>query len=507
MRNCQFPLNKKMPDQHSSYRQILKATSLFGGVQVFQILIQVFKLKVVAVLLGTAGMGISGLLTSTTGFIGAITNFGLGTSGIKSIAEVNGSGDKNRITIIVSVLQKCIWITGLLGMLITLVFSSWLSQLTFGNDDYTFAFAWLSITLISNQLSTGQLVLLQGLRKYKHLANANLTGAVAGLFISLPMYYFWGIDGIVPAIIGSSILNLIRSWYFVRKIEIKNVHVTREVILAEGTAMLKIGFVISLSGIATIGASYIIRIFISNYGGIEEVGLYSAGITLLNSYVGLVFSAMATDYFPRLSEHAEDNYYCKRTINEQAEISFLLLTPILIIFLALCPLIINVLFTSEFTGIEKMLNWAILGMLLKAASWSISFVFIAKGHAKIFFYNELISNTYNILLYMAGYYLGGLTGIGIAFVLDNILYFLHMSILSHILYKIKINGQTIKLLAIHYTFTIGMFLIVIFFHDWVRYFLSIPIIIGSIVFSYINLDKRINLSRYISNFLNRKFEQ
>ena len=48
-------------DKTSSYRNIFKATSLFGGVQVYQILIGIIKQKFVAVLLGTSGVGIQGL--------------------------------------------------------------------------------------------------------------------------------------------------------------------------------------------------------------------------------------------------------------------------------------------------------------------------------------------------------------------------------------------------------------------------------------------------------------
>lgn len=158
-----------MNEQQSSYRQIMKATSLFGGVQFFQIIISVIRSKFIAVLLGPTGMGIVGLLTSTTGLVGALTNFGLGTSAVKNISEANSLGDENRILSVISVMRRLVWITGALGSIVTLIFSAWLSEITFGNKDYTFAFIWLSITLLLNQLSSGQLVLLQGLRKIKQL--------------------------------------------------------------------------------------------------------------------------------------------------------------------------------------------------------------------------------------------------------------------------------------------------------------------------------------------------
>ena len=74
-------------EQKSSYRQIVKATSLFGGVQFFQIIISVIRSKFVAILLGPAGMGIVGLLTATTGLVAGLTNFGLGTSAVKNISD------------------------------------------------------------------------------------------------------------------------------------------------------------------------------------------------------------------------------------------------------------------------------------------------------------------------------------------------------------------------------------------------------------------------------------
>ena len=41
--------------------------------------------------------------------------------------------------------------------------------------------------------------------------------------------------------------------------------------------------------------------FISKTGSLSDVGLYNAGLAIVDGYVGMVFTAMATDYFPRLS--------------------------------------------------------------------------------------------------------------------------------------------------------------------------------------------------------------
>src|SRR5690606_13987452 len=202
-------------------------------------LIQIVRSKFIAILLGPEGMGIAGLLTSTTSFVNVLTNFGLGTSAVKDIAVASATNNKTRISIVVSVVRRLVWFTGILGTCTTLIFSSWLSQLTFGNHDYTLAFIWISITLLFTQLSTGQMVILQGMRKLEYLAKANLYGSFLGLIITIPLYFKLGIDGIVPGIIIASLIALLMSWYYSKKVDIRPVKLSKVRTVAEARSMLK----------------------------------------------------------------------------------------------------------------------------------------------------------------------------------------------------------------------------------------------------------------------------
>ena len=295
-----------MSDEQSSYRQIMKATSIFGGVQIYSILISIVRSKFIAILLGPAGMGVAGLLTSTTGLIGNFTNMGLSTSAVKNVAAANVSGDSKRVGVVVSVLRRLVWITGITGTLFTFCFAPWLSELTFGNKDYKYSFMLISVTLLLTQINAGQLVILQGMRRLQYLAKANIAGITIALLTSVPIYYIWGFKGIVPAIIISSFMTLFLSWYFSSKVKIENVKVTKSTMFSEGGDMVRMGFFLSLSSLIAMGSSYLVRIFISHRGGVEQVGLYNAGFAIINTYVGMVFSAMATDYFPRLSGIVSD---------------------------------------------------------------------------------------------------------------------------------------------------------------------------------------------------------
>lgn len=488
-----------MTEQQSSYRQIMKATSIFGGVQVFNILISIIRSKFVAVWLGPSGMGIMGLLTSTLGIIGSLTNFGLGTSAVKDIAAAHGTEDQNRIATVVTVFRRLVWITGLLGTILAIILSPALSQLTFGNKNYTLAFIWISITLLFSQLSSGQLVVLQGMRQLKQLAQANLAGSALGLLVTLPLYYFYRIDGIVPGLIGTALITLLFSWIYSRKINIKPVIVTRAQTFEEGKGMLRMGFLISLSGLLSVGASYLIRIFISHKGGIEQVGLYTAGFAIINTYVGLIFNAMGTDYYPRLSAVSNDNKLCKQTINQQAEIALLILAPILIIFLVFINWVVILLYSKQFIAVNDMIYWAALGMFFKASSWSIGFVFLAKGDSKIFFWSELASNIYMLIFNILGYHIWGLTGLGLSFLISYLLVLLQVFVISKIKFDFSFDSNFLTIFSVQFSLAIAGFLTIHYLPQPFNYIVGAILVAVSGGYSVRELDKRINLKCLISN--------
>ena len=59
--------------------------------------------------------------------------------------------------------------------------------------------------------------------------------------------------------------------------------------------MLKMGFLLSLSALITMGVSYLVTIYISAKSGLHEVGLYNAGFAIIGAYVGMIFSAMSVE--------------------------------------------------------------------------------------------------------------------------------------------------------------------------------------------------------------------
>ena len=487
----------------TAYRQIMKATSLFGGVQAIQILISIGRSKVIAVLLGPAGMGIAGLLSSTLGMVQHLTNFGLKTSAVKDVSAAHATKNAGRIATVVSVFRRLVWGTGFLGVIVVLLTAPYLSELAFGSKEYTWSFMLLSVILLFQQITSGQNVLMQGTRKLKLLAKASVLGSFISLVLTVPLYYLWGIDGIVPALILTAFITLLVSWYYANQVKIREKSVSFLRTIAEGKEMMVLGFAISLTGLINTGTSYIVKIFISNTGGVDEVGLYKAGLAVIVGYVGMVFTAMSKDYYPRLAGSSKDLIAMNSIVNQQAEIAILILGPIILVFLVFIDWVVIILYSSEFLAIEGMIHWAILGMFFKAAGWCMGYMFLARGDSKLFFWNELISNGYTMGLNIAGYYFLGLVGLGMSYLVGYILYVIQVYIVTGIKYRFRVNKDLIRVFITQTGLAVSCFTVINMLHNIFAYLIGTTLILISMALAIYELNRRMDLKGMLEEFKNK----
>lgn len=375
--------------------------------------------------------------------IESFTNFGLPSSSISYISSRNDNSELFSRSI--GIVKKLFLYSGIFGAVIVFCFAYFLGNLTFGSPEYSWVFSFTCVTLFFNQQFSGNNVIFQALYLNKSIARVSIIASITSLIITLPLYYFLKKNAIVPSIIISSILLYSFSIWEFRKNNIKYYNVDRLTLQSEGKKILTLGLAISLANVLTLFTSYILRVYINKIDGFDAVGLYTSGFAILNTYVGLVFSAMALDYFPRLSAVSNDLERIKGMVNEQAEIAILLLTPILIIFTVFIKYIIVILYSISFLPILPMLFWSTIGIHLKSITWSMGYVILAKSNSKLFFINELLSNVLFFILSYLGYFYMKFEGLGIAFVISNLFNVFQVYSIVHFKYKFTFSSNYIRI--------------------------------------------------------------
>ena len=491
--------SKSQNTEASSYRSIFKATSLFGGLQAYQIAINIIKTKLVAILLGPAGVGISGLYTSATDLIQQITGMGLSSSAVRNVSEAYGTGNHERVSRVVSAFRKLVWITGLLGVITVVLLSPVLSKTSFGDSAHIWGFVIISITLLFTQLSYGQKVILQGTRKLKHLAKATAIGVTIGLFVSIPLYYFFGVNGIVPNIVISSLTTLLLTWHFSKKVPVESVSMTSKEVFQEGRSMLTMGIAMSLTHVFASLISYALRGFIRAQGGVEDVGIFTAGYQLMNQYTGLVFTAMITDFYPRLSAVNADNVKCREMVNKQAEVGLLILAPMMAVCIIFISVVVRILFSEAFLAVSDYIIWCAVGILFKMASFTIGYILLAKAESKLFLITETISSAVTFALNILGYYLYGLIGLGVAAALGFVSYMVMIYIIARKRYDFEYSASFIKMFCQELLIVILCAACVYLLPTVYRYVIGSLLIVFTLYISFRELNKKMNLTGFVKS--------
>ncbi len=492
--------------ESNNYSSILKGTALFGGVQVFNILINLIRGKLVALLLGPEGMGISSLLTSSMNTIQQFTGLGLNMSSIQEISRAYEQNDHNKIAYVVYILRKLLYITATLGSLLSIILCSYLSEWTFGNSDYKWYFVILSIVIFFTTISNGELSILQGIHAVKKLAFTSIIGSLTGLIIGVPLYYYLGYNGIVPAMIALSLTTFTFYRYHTYKmIKVSNIIFQWKTASPLARKMISLGVLLMISSLIGTLVNYIVNAFISRTGSLEDVGLFQAANSITNQYIGLVFTAMAMDFYPRLSAISSDNIKVRELVNQQIEVVILIVFPLAILLIITAPLLIRILLTKDFISLIPVIRWMGLGIVFKAFAFPMGYIAFAKGDKKTFFLLEGIAGNLlmlvtNILFYMWG----GVYGLGISFVVLYLSFIFIYSIITKQLYNFSLNVATKKIFIRNFILLISIFIISFFKLNIILYSVMILIFLIVSVLCLHDLNKKSGIFDKIKNKLTNK---
>ena len=488
----------------SSYKHIFKSASLFGGVKIIQVISVIAKGKIIAIFLGTVGMGIYGLLVSSISIFQIIAGLGLNFSAIREISQAHETRDIYKLSRTTTVFFKWLLFSSIIGGLLLIIIAPLLSQFVFENRDYIWEFVFLSAVVVLNTLGLGYQSLLQGTRNLKYLAKTSILGSILSVVISLPIYYYWGISGIVPALIIAALTIFTLNYWFARKIKLEKVIVETKDIIKEGSEMAKLGVSMMITGlIGTLTTLFIIS-FIKKTGSLSDVGLYTAGLSITTTSLSLVFTAMEVDYFPRLSAINSDTKKVRILVNQQSEIMLLIITPLVIALLIFAPIIIRVFLSEEFDSLIIFIRFIAIGTLIQAANHSMGLISFAKGGKKVFLLLQIAGNISLFFFTILGYKIAGLNGIAAMFIIHAIVCYFLVYITVYKKYNYSMSRSFIKIVFVSIILALTACTLIMYDPDVISYVFITLLLCASIAYSIFKLDSLIGLKEIYFNFINRR---
>lgn len=464
--------------------------------------------KALAILLGPSGVGLISLYQSVVDLVKSISSMGIDTAGIKDIASA--SDDKNIQYEKISIFRFWVMLTSIFGALLCLIFCYPISLFIFKDSTYALHIAALSICVLFSILSSGQYVILQATRNITLMAKATLLGNVTGLLISLLLYYYLGVSGIIPAFITGSIIFLLYGIFYLRKLKIPKVDMGVSDSFKRGVSTLKLGSFIVVAAIMETGAIFIIKAFLTRrlgeIAGLEVIGILQPAWTITTVYLSLILKSMGTDFFPRLCSLSDSMSKMRRLVNEQTYIALIVATPIIVFMLFFPDYILTLLYDKRFTSGALFLQWHIVGSFFKILSWPLAFVLLAKNKGKQYLIIEVVYFvTYLGCSYILFPYFEALS-VGISYLFAYIVYLVVLYLYTAKINNFRWNRNNIRISVTSLLF-IAITIVLIYCGGSFRLLSGLVIFILSVCYSLYMFNKIYPLKSFLEEIRRKLFSK
>jgi len=186
-----------------------------------------------------------------------------------------------------------------------------------------------------------------------------------------------------------------------------------------------------ISGFLGLWVPLEIRTLIVDVFGLPGAGIFDVAWTLSMTYVLVILTSFSSYYLPTLTQ-TTDHAERAELIATVFRVANVLMLPLVTAVIVMKPLVVSLLYSSEFKPSLEIIRWMLIGDYFKVLSWVFSFTMIAYADMRKFVWTELLwggmalsSAAVSIKVFRS------MEMIGIAFVAVYVSYFLYMAHYVH----------------------------------------------------------------------------
>lgn len=399
---------------------IIKVFSITAISTLVRMVTGLISVKVVASIIGPAGVALVGQLNNFASIAMTISSGGINTGVTKYIAEYKS--DMYKLPYLLSTALRITVACSLAVSIFLILFHRFLSEYIMLSPDYGYLFIIFGFTILLYAINSLISSIINGLKEFKKFVSVNIVGTICGLIFTLVFVLTMGLKGaLISAVTFQSVMLFITLW-MIRKCEWLTWTNFKQ---SFNRAISQKYFRYTLMAITTAStvpvSQMILRGYVISEISAVEAGWWEAMNRISNMYLMVITSSFGIYYLPRLSE-LTNPYELRHEIFK----SYKVIIPMLLggfIFIYLFRfVVIRVLFTYEFLPMEGLFIWQIAGDFFKIASWLLAYLMLAKSMTRLFVITEII---FAITLVGLGFFfmkINGVVGITQGYFLNYVLY-------------------------------------------------------------------------------------
>lgn len=401
------------PARATGILAVSSAVTLLGGI---------VSSKALAILTGPDGVGQYGLLLSLLGLSSIVFGLGVGTGMVRGTARAVADSDEVRRAALRDAGMLLAIGGGLLGGLLLVIFRDFVATVFLGGSTYSWAVVLMAPALLLSLASAVELGYINGHHRVRAIAIATSSSTVLGAAVVVILVVRWGVNALPAGLIAVSGISLLIST-ITRHMSVGKVgHADRARIADAARWLARFGGSYTMSQLVGTGVQLLIPVIVLSLLGHDSVGYVRAAMAVAVGYLSVLLSTMARDYYPRAAAAEASEPALRRLIADQGRLILALSAPLILVTSALAPTLIALLYSHAFSPAASVLQWLLVGDVLKLLSWTGSFVILARGRPSTYFLIELMGGACLLVSTLVAVSVLGVAGVGLAYALTYAIY-------------------------------------------------------------------------------------
>jgi O-antigen/teichoic acid export membrane protein len=415
---------------------LVKVSSLNAIATVIRMLTGLISVKVVAAVIGPVGVALLGQLNNFTQILLSISNGGINAGVTKYVSEYSNSEDNYVLYI-----GTGFWITLVLSVITSLVLivgAGYFSEDILHDIKYKSVFYVFGCTIILYALNALLTSVINGFKEYKKYVISNIIGSIVGLLFSIILALKFGIYGaLISMVTFQSVVFFLTLWIVGKSYWFKWRTFVSKFTKSVAIKLGHYSMMAIVSAITVPAGQIIVRNFITKNKTIADAGLWEGINRISGMYLLVITTSLSVYFLPKLSELKSMKDLRDEIRNVYKLIIPFLIVTTLVIFL-FRVLIIHLLFTKEFIGMQDLFGYQLIGDIFKILGWVLGYLLLAKAMTKTYIMMEAISF---LLLIIVSYFLVNMYGAVGATIAFAIVYFVYLTILCVVFRKLLFTNK------------------------------------------------------------------
>lgn len=397
----------------------LAATAIIGLGTLVSLGMSVIANKVYALTLGPSGVGVIALLLSAITVGALAAGLGLGTSVVQLVSAALASGDARRSGVMEQVARRLTLGVATVLALIVVLFREEVATWVFGTPSASPYVLFVGPAIVLTALAYLETGILTGHQRIRTIALANVFAAVIGMVVGVAAVMTLGLPGFAPAILVSAAAHFLfvrrRTHAFARAS-----HATQIEGREAATRLIRLGAPACVSQLAAVGAQLVISVVILHALGEHEVGLYRAASMISIAYLTLFLSTLSYEFLPRIARLRPDELGA--AVDRHMRLLLGIGLPLILALFALGPYVLELLFSEAFVPAMSVLQWQLVGDLLRLPAWALAFALIARSRGGMFLGLEALTGAALMVAVPLGVHFAGIEGVGMGYAVAQAVY-------------------------------------------------------------------------------------